>query len=78
MVKNLTKKTQMNQMKLLLTVHDPTRFCYSRIRLHSSVDWNPNNRTFLGQIQLWFIMLHLADKSKLISKLLLHILFLRF
>lgn len=73
MVDNLTKKIQMNSLDLL-TAHSPTS--YNRIILYSSVDWSPNNRKFLDQIQLLFIM-YLADKSKLVSKFL-HNLFLRF
>lgn len=64
----------MNHLELL-TVHDPTSF--NRIILHFSVDWSPNNRKLLDHMQLWFIM-YLADKSKLVSRLLLHILLLRF
>lgn len=65
----------MNQLELL-TVHDPTS--YKRILLHSSVDWCPNNRKFLDQMQLLPIKLYLADKSKLVFKFSLHILSLRF
>lgn len=65
----------MNQLELL-TVHDPAS--YKRVMLHSSVDWSPNNRKFLDQMQLLSTMSYLADKSKLVSKLLLHILSLGF
>lgn len=75
MVKNIIKKIQMIQLEL--TVHDP--ISYNRIiMLHSSVDQSPNNGKFLDQMQLLFIMSYLADKSKLVSKLLLYILSLRF
>lgn len=66
----------MTQLELV-TVHDP--ISYNRIiMLHSCVDQRPNNRKFLDQMQLLFIMSYLADKSKLVSKLLLYILSLRF
>lgn len=65
----------MNQLELL-TIHDPTS--YYRIMLRSSVDRSPRNRKFLDQMQPLFIMLYLADKSKLASKFLWHILFPRF
>lgn len=59
----------------LLTVHD--LISYNRIiMLHSSVDQSPNNRKFLDQMQL-FIISYLADKTELVSKLLLYILSLR-
>ena len=63
----------MKQLELL-TVHDPTSF--KRIIL-PSVDRSPSNRKFLDQMQLLFIM-YSADKSKVVSKFLSHILFLRF
>ena len=58
----------MKQLELL-TVHDPTS--YERIIL-PSVDRGPSNRKFLDQMQLLFIM-YSADKSKVVSKFLLHI-----
>lgn len=65
----------MTQLELV-TVHDPISY-NGIIMLHSCVDQSPNNRKFLDQMQLLFIMSYLADKSKLVSKLL-YILSLQF
>lgn len=55
------------------SVHNPTS--YSKTAPHCSVYSNTNNRKFPDQVKLLFVVLNLADISKLVPKLSLHVLF---